>query len=560
MPPTRARTSRNSIEQEGRLLLAISAIQKKEIAAIREAARRFSVPESTLRTRLRGTTNRPETRANSHKLTEAEEDSLVQWILSMDQRGVAPRPATVREMANLLLQSRETTPVQTVGEKWVYNFVKRHSELATRFSRRYNYERAKCEDPKAIREWFDCVQRTIIQYGILSEDIYNFDETGFAMGLIATAKVVTRAEYYGRRSLLQPGNREWVTSIECTNASGWALPPCLIFKGKVFIRSWFEDPALPNDWQFELSPNGWTSNEIGLRWLQKLFIPSTTTRTKGKYRLLILDGHGSHLTPQFDQSCSQNDIIPICMPPHSSHLLQPLDIGCFAGLKRSYGRLVETKMRVGVNHIDKLEFLEAYPHARAEALKPETIQNSFAAAGLVPYDPDRVLSQLNIQLRTPTPPGSRGSDSSRNFTPKTPQTLKQLRRQAASVQKLVKERSQSPPTPVDTALGQLVKGCQLAMQSATILAKENQDLRAANKKKRQKRTRSTRQIAHESSLSVQEARDLIQGPIQPEIPRTVVPSDREIQASGPPPRSSRRQPRCSGCQVIGHSISWCPNR
>jgi hypothetical protein len=45
-------------------------------------------------------------------------------------------------------------------------------------------------------------------YGILLEDIYNFDETRFAMGLCVTAKVVTRAEYYGRRSVLQPGNRE----------------------------------------------------------------------------------------------------------------------------------------------------------------------------------------------------------------------------------------------------------------------------------------------------------------------------------------------------------------
>ncbi|RJE16844.1 Pogo transposable element, partial [Aspergillus sclerotialis] len=94
MPPIRSRTSRNSVEQEGRLLLAISAIQKKEIAAIREAARRFNVPKSTLRTRLRGAINRAETRANNHKLTEIEEDSLIQWILSMDQRGAAPRPAT----------------------------------------------------------------------------------------------------------------------------------------------------------------------------------------------------------------------------------------------------------------------------------------------------------------------------------------------------------------------------------------------------------------------------------------------------------------------------------
>jgi hypothetical protein len=179
------------------------------------------VPESTLRSRLRGVQHRAISRANSHKLTEVEEETLQKWILSLDDRGAAPRPTTVRETANLLLQARGTTPVQTVGENWVYNFVKRHPELSTRFSRRYNYERAKYEDPKIIGEWFNLVQ-TILQFGITPDDVYNFDETGFAIGLIATAKVVMRAQYYGRRSLLQPGNREWVTPIECINASGWA--------------------------------------------------------------------------------------------------------------------------------------------------------------------------------------------------------------------------------------------------------------------------------------------------------------------------------------------------
>jgi hypothetical protein len=63
----------------------------------------------------------------------------------------------------------------------------------------------------------------VVQYGILPEDIYNFDETGFAMGLTLTAKVITQSEYYGRRSVLRLGNREWVTVIESISASGWAL-------------------------------------------------------------------------------------------------------------------------------------------------------------------------------------------------------------------------------------------------------------------------------------------------------------------------------------------------
>lgn len=61
------------------------------------------------------------------------------------------------------------------------------------------------------------------------------------MGLCAIHKVITRAEYYGRRSVLQLGNREWVTVIELINASGWALLPTHIFKGKLYNKAWFRD-------------------------------------------------------------------------------------------------------------------------------------------------------------------------------------------------------------------------------------------------------------------------------------------------------------------------------
>lgn len=100
------------------------------------------------------------------------------------------------------------------------------------------------------------------------------------------------------------------------------------------------------------------------------------------------------------------------MPAHSSHLLQLLDVGCFAPLKRAYSRFVSDLARAGYNYIDKLDFLTDYPHARAKAFKPQTIQTSFAATGLTPIDPERVLSKLNISLNTPTPPASRLSSRS----------------------------------------------------------------------------------------------------------------------------------------------------
>jgi len=91
----------------------------------------------------------------------------------------------------------------------------------------------------------------------------------------------------------------------------------------------------------------------------KHFNRHTAARTAGTHRLLILDGHSSHATPEFDQYCAKNKIITLCMPPHTSHLLQPLDVSCFSPLKRAYGREIEELARQGVYHIDKIDFLTA---------------------------------------------------------------------------------------------------------------------------------------------------------------------------------------------------------
>ena len=91
------------------------------------------------------------------------------------------------------------------------------------------------------------------------------------------------------------------------------------------------------------------------------------------------------------------------MPAHSSHILQPLDVGCFGPLKTAYGRQIEGLMRLGVNHISKEEFLTAYLVAHKASFTTSNIQAGFAATGLVPDDPDRVLSNLNPVVRTPSP-------------------------------------------------------------------------------------------------------------------------------------------------------------
>ena len=105
-------------------------------------------------------------------------------------------------MASRLLADRDVSPV---GKYWARNFVKRHEELDTRFFRKYDYQRAKCEDPTIIYNWFMLVWNTIAKYGIHSDDIYNFDETGFQTGMITSGMVLTGSEKREKPKSVQPG-------------------------------------------------------------------------------------------------------------------------------------------------------------------------------------------------------------------------------------------------------------------------------------------------------------------------------------------------------------------
>jgi hypothetical protein len=545
-------TSTQLASKEGRMALAINSYKSGSFTSIREAANTYEVSHTTLRARLQGRVPRQEIRSANLKLTDTEEQTLVNWILSMDGRGLPVRIASIRDMANLLLQKRtgtDASSTRTVGPRWAYNFVRRHDSLRTRYNRKYDYKRALCEDPKAIRDWFRLVQNTVTKYGIQEEDIYNFDETGFQMGVITTAKVVTGSERSLRPVTIQPGNREWVTAIECTSASGWAVPPMIIFDGKVHISSWYTD-ELPYDWTIAVSDNGWTNDSLGLNWLTDVFEKHTKDRTKGVYRLLILDGHGSHSTPEFDLFCSEHSIITLCMPPHSSHLLQPLDVSCFAVLKRSYGRQIEDLMRVGVNHIDKSDFLPAYLTARTEALTSNTVRSGFAAAGLVPYDPERVLSKLNSYLRTPTPPPPPTTEQA-PWVPETPHNIQELEFQAKAIGDFVQRHTAGSSSPTDRAVRQLVKGCQMAMHSAVLLADENKRLRTANERQIKKRAVRREYIAKGGVLTVQEG-------LNRSAIVNIEPMD---QFTGGVEEQRIRAPRtCSMCKSPEHTARTCPLR
>jgi hypothetical protein len=532
-----------SVQKEGRSSLANQAIDLGQIQSNRGAAEIYKVSEATLRRRRKGVPSRRDCTPNSKKLTLMEESVIIRHILDLDSRGLSPRLSAVRDMANKLLAARSGGQV---GIKWPENFIKRTPELKTRFNRKYNYQRAQCEDPERIKRWFELVRNTIAKYGISDDDIYNFDETGFMMGIISTAKVITASERRHRPKATQPGNREWVTVIQGINARGWAIPPFVVFAGQHHLSAWYSED-IPQDWVIGLSDNGWTTNELGFEWLQH-FEKHTKRRTTGGWRLLIIDGHESHNSLQSVEFCKENNIITLCMPSHSSHLLQPLDVGCFAPLKQAYGRQIEDLIRNHINHVTKLEFLPAFKAAFAAAFTKDNICGGFRGAGLVPYDPEAVVSKLDIKLRTPTPPAPEDAP----WESKTPRNAAELASQTELIQSRIMRHQNSSPTPINEALNQFLKGAQAMVHSLTLLKAENESLRKANEVVTRRKRRQKKRIQNRGSLTIQEGQDFInQTAVKQQISQEIRQGGARSEGSAP------KQRRCGTCGATGHNARTC---
>jgi hypothetical protein len=133
---------------EAQLNLAIQAIRRDPKLKVYTASKIYQVDHRKLSRRLRGMPPRRAIQANSRKLTDLEEFVITERILDQASKGFPPRLCVVEDMANRLVATRQG---ERVGPRWAGNFVQRRLELRTRFQRKYDYQRAKCEDPEVIR-------------------------------------------------------------------------------------------------------------------------------------------------------------------------------------------------------------------------------------------------------------------------------------------------------------------------------------------------------------------------------------------------------------------------
>jgi hypothetical protein len=215
-------------------------------------------------------------------------------------------------------------------------------------------------------------------------------------------------------------------------------------------------------------------------------------------------------------------------------------------------------MRNGVTHINKPDFLEAYHNAHKETMSQSNIVASFAATRVLLYDLDRVLKKLNTQLRTPTPPPRQPEPI---WAPETLYNTTNLELQSKVIKGYI-QRAKSPPSLLEAALDQLVKGCTMSMNSAILLKEEVRQLRAANAKQVKKRAKKRRFLAHGGTLIMQEGLAL-QAPVVQAVQPVIEPVEPIIGVVGGVGADESivhpRAPRtCSICRSLSHTARTCP--
>jgi hypothetical protein len=178
-------------------------------------------------------------------------------------------------------------------------------------------------------------------------------------------------------------------------------------------------------WHYACSESGYTDSKISFEWLKRVFEPQTKGHANGKPRVLICDGFGTHETLEILELCFENNITLCRLPSHTSHKLQPCDIGVFAPLKSAYRDEVERLFRGGVNTVGREHFTLLYSPARDKAFTKRNTIAAWAATGLFPLNPDRVIRRTPkppTQLNIPRPNKMRRSVGLPDEVPESPTT------------------------------------------------------------------------------------------------------------------------------------------
>ena len=232
------------------------------------------------------------------------------------------------------------------------------------------------------------------------ENIFNFDETMLIVGK-KKLKVFTRRD--GPVPVAKKASKsfEHITLGVTVSASGFFLTPLVILPLQTL-------PELSLDLQdfyaIAGQSKGWIDTAIFRNTIEKIFVAEVDKKriAAGKPNdpvLLIVDQHSSRIGLDYETLFEKHNIYVLLLPPHSSTLLQPLDLSVFGEFKDTLSHRFKVTQKEA-RSAQRQRLLTSARGALERTLNPDTIKTGWRRSGLWPITPDK---HINSPLVVPDP-------------------------------------------------------------------------------------------------------------------------------------------------------------
>lgn len=293
-----------------------------------------------------------------------------------------------------------TTPFKDSrpGDKWMKLFLKRNPEIAKRNTEVISKARAAVTEEK-IRDWFQELDNFLMNESCRdvlddSNRIFNCDETGLQT-CPKSGRVLGPRHIKDFYEIAQGHEKECITVLCIYSADGTVPPPMVVYPYKRIPTSLIS--TFPNNWMIGRSDSGWMVSSTFFKFISNGFFP-WLVKNKVKFPVvLFVDGHKSHLSLELAVFCAQNQIIIYCLPPNSTHIIQPCDVAIFKPLKASWKNVVAKNKSSG-NSITKNNFANHFQES-FDSVQKSSIVNGFRKCGLYPFNPNAVDFSKCISYR-----------------------------------------------------------------------------------------------------------------------------------------------------------------
>ena len=340
----------------------------------------------TLRDRVIGKVDIEATRSGPQSLFDEHEEAIfVEHLKSMASLGYGYTGPEVKAKASdyaVFLGKRQKG--QPLSEKWYSGLKSRWPEIRTVTPRALAKERAQASSEQVVSDYFDNLHTVMTANDLIDkpECIYNFDEKG-VLTEHRPPKVIAGA---GPVPAVTSNRSAITTILSCGNALGTQIPPYFIFKGQRMSPELLSDSS--HGASGTVTETGWSNSEVFLKYLNEHFLKYIQRPSADQPVLLIFDGHRSHVNIPVINWAKENNVVLFVLPAHTSHILQPLDVGCFGPLQRVYNSECHTFLRsCPESRITRYNVCKLACSAYTVGLSPCNLRSAFGKTGIFPFEP-----------------------------------------------------------------------------------------------------------------------------------------------------------------------------